>query len=542
MKKLNSNGITLIALIITVIILLILAGLAVTTLTEGGILKKSEQAGLQTKLKEIEELGQISFMTRKIEEVTQGEEATLAGVISDLKANGYTIAQKVNDGSMVEEIILSNKEIIMGKNAEQILSYTFTYKEQKAQYFVEVQANYYEIRLEKGKILVDTKKVDLDNIKKENSIIVKSSKEDLLEIQLLENNEISLKSNTILGETMLTVREENSGKEENCIVKVKIPATNLTVTPTNTVVVRGKTAKITASVMPRDTTDEILWNSSDINVATVASDGMVTGIKDGTAIITAKCGEQLAACSVTVAEQGSAATIARNRYGKVVTNYTMMSKTWEIFYANTNNIYLITRECVEDPIYRKKTLIDTVSAGTYSEGSSMLSNKNRFPAAEEWLYVWNKSNCTSNYPNMQATLFMLDSQNVWNNAYRNATYADYAIGSPTAELFTASYNGNINWSPPYGAKDIGYHFGGSQHGYSVSGQLYHGEDYWLAGPYASPERGRREVMANKGNSCYGWGLYDSSVGKGFRPVVRLKANVILETSDEGETYKMKLKN
>ena len=49
-------------------------------------------------------------------------------------------------------------------------------------------------------------------------------------------------------------------------------------------------------------------------------------------------------------------------------------------------------------------------------------------------------------------------------------------------------------------------------------------------------------MANKGGSTYGWELYDSSVGKGFRPVVRLKANVILETNDEGETYQMKLKD
>lgn len=71
MKKLNSNGITLIALVITVILLLILAGVGIGTLTEGGILKKSEQASLQTKLKEIEELGQISFMARKIEEVTR---------------------------------------------------------------------------------------------------------------------------------------------------------------------------------------------------------------------------------------------------------------------------------------------------------------------------------------------------------------------------------------------------------------------------------------------------------------------------------------
>lgn len=78
MKNAESKGITLIALIITIIILLILVGVAIGTLTENGILKKSQQAGLQTKLKEIEELGQISFMARKMEEVTRGRRSNVS--------------------------------------------------------------------------------------------------------------------------------------------------------------------------------------------------------------------------------------------------------------------------------------------------------------------------------------------------------------------------------------------------------------------------------------------------------------------------------
>ena len=40
----------------------------------------------------------------------------------------------------------------------------------------------------------------------------------------------------------------------------------------------------------------------------------------------------------------SASGITKDDYGKVVTNYNADGKTWEIFYADNNNIYLMTKE------------------------------------------------------------------------------------------------------------------------------------------------------------------------------------------------------
>lgn len=58
---------------------------------------------------------------------------------------------------------------------------------------------------------------------------------------------------------------------------------------------------LTATVTPTDTTDEVLWGSSDASVATVA-DGVVTVVGLGSATITATCGEQTATCAVSCAE------------------------------------------------------------------------------------------------------------------------------------------------------------------------------------------------------------------------------------------------
>lgn len=39
----------------------------------------------------------------------------------------------------------------------------------------------------------------------------------------------------------------------------------------------------------------------------------------------------------------SAAGITKDDYGKVVANYNADGKTWEIFYADDSNVYLITK-------------------------------------------------------------------------------------------------------------------------------------------------------------------------------------------------------
>ncbi len=60
--------------------------------------------------------------------------------------------------------------------------------------------------------------------------------------------------------------------------------------------------QLSAVVSPEDATDPtVKWESSEPAVATVSEDGFVTAISAGTAIISAKAGEQTANCPVTVA-------------------------------------------------------------------------------------------------------------------------------------------------------------------------------------------------------------------------------------------------
>ena len=68
----------------------------------------------------------------------------------------------------------------------------------------------------------------------------------------------------------------------------EVYVTAVTVTPVTSTIKEGETLQLTAKVMPDNATDKtVKWESSNINVATVNSKGVVTAIKEGSAVITA---------------------------------------------------------------------------------------------------------------------------------------------------------------------------------------------------------------------------------------------------------------
>ena len=102
MRKRQENGITLIALVITIIVLLILAGVTIAMLTgDNGIISKAMQAKIRTEeAKETEETG-----LNKIENYINGKSAEAGVVVQDLKSiksdgtEGEVIGEKVSDGA-----------------------------------------------------------------------------------------------------------------------------------------------------------------------------------------------------------------------------------------------------------------------------------------------------------------------------------------------------------------------------------------------------------------------------------------------------------
>ena len=89
--------------------------------------------------------------------------------------------------------------------------------------------------------------------------------------------------------------------EENADNNKDIPATSISLNMDSLEMEIGGTETLIATVEPSTTTDKIEWSSSSQEVATV-TDGEVTAVAPGTAIITAKAGSNTAKCEVIVKE------------------------------------------------------------------------------------------------------------------------------------------------------------------------------------------------------------------------------------------------
>ena len=120
------------------------------------------------------------------------------------------------------------------------------------------------------------------------------------------------------GQAVITATSADGSHTATCKVTVIKHVEDITVTPTQTKVTIGKTQEIIVEFTPADATiKDVNWESSNTEVASV-TDGIVTGIAAGDALITATSvdGGFAAVCKVTVEAEydGIVATSAGGYY------------------------------------------------------------------------------------------------------------------------------------------------------------------------------------------------------------------------------------
>lgn len=133
-----------------------------------------------------------------------------------------------------------------------------------------------------------------------------------------------------------------SAKSGSCIAKCKVTITvsteSITLDKTSLSLVVGETAQLTATVKPDDATDKnVAWASSDESVAKV-SNGKVTAVKSGKATITAKCGDKIAECAVTVTVPTGSVTLDKTTLSLAVGETEQLTATVKPDDATDKNV------------------------------------------------------------------------------------------------------------------------------------------------------------------------------------------------------------
>ena len=104
-----------------------------------------------------------------------------------------------------------------------------------------------------------------------------------------------------VGNSMIMATSQN-GYSAECLVVCQAKITGITVNPTTARIPVGQTITLIATTSPKTLTEKVTWKSSNTDVAKVDRNGLVTGVAKGKAIITAQnpAGTIKATCTVTV--------------------------------------------------------------------------------------------------------------------------------------------------------------------------------------------------------------------------------------------------
>ena len=489
----SSKGITLVALVITIIILLILAGISISALTNTGIFGKAKDAKSKSELADAQE--KITLLEHEWQmESASNTNATL----------GEFLAEKVKDKTIDSyEAEGSNYKVY-------IKGYVGTFDKD-------------------GKLVGKVEKagprptISNITIKSEDGSTDVADNSQKAGTKLQINFSSSIKDGTIKSVTP-AVPYTTNGTEKS-----------VTFTVVGTVDKQDYTAQIPVSI------ENKYKVATPVNANTIAS--------------------------ATDTEK------ANNYYGKSV-NYTSANGVtgWKIFYADTNNIYLIADDYVDvaklprgtdtsgNPVgnapantntntsYLKAAPFDNI-IDAYSTGAARITTDTIKNLNSSFFARSDSSTNTNN--NMKAVAYMLDTT-AWSKFKDSNGKADYAIGGPTLEMLFKSYNqkhpgknyeaqatsatgyqlrvnggiweNNIDSSSNYLDPKDGFYVLPSSKGANAM---------WLASPAAYDAYNVMIVNCSGNVGSYGCNVSTN----GFRPLVCLKSSVQLQESGDGFSIK-----
>jgi len=165
-----------------------------------------------------------------------------------------------------------------------------------------------------------------DNLNSSNIVWTSSNSE----IVTVNNGVIT----AVAEEGSATITATIDGNSSTCRVTISsnyVPVSDISLNTSNLNILIGTTESLTKTISPSNATNkDVMWNSSDSNIATINSSGIITAKKIGTTIITATASNgKKTTCRVTVVD-----TIALKEINFNATSLTIKEKASETLSIN----------------------------------------------------------------------------------------------------------------------------------------------------------------------------------------------------------------
>ncbi|MBR2786927.1 MAG: hypothetical protein IKD76_05495 [Clostridia bacterium] len=247
----NEKAITLIALIVTIIVLLILAGVSIAVLTgDNSILRRSSEAKITTKIAEIEEQANLIYTSElitKLKAPTGDRDVALATVCGKLQEEygEDKITYSSTEAPQVKSVVINQTELSIMRGGTDTVTATVVPKATSGgAWYAVVEGKYYKIYIPEGKKQIKIDRTETPNVNGGGDLPTATFTSNNAKVTVNESTGAITVANDATGTATITASAGGVASTNECTVTVLSAIGSISVAPTSKTLGTGETAQI----------------------------------------------------------------------------------------------------------------------------------------------------------------------------------------------------------------------------------------------------------------------------------------------------------
>ena len=210
--KRNEKAITLVALVVTIVVLLILAGITIVyVFGDNGVFGQASQGKVKTELAKIEEQASIIYADKFIaKQAGQIDSISNSDIIEELINNGYQIETRTAGEGSITGISVTPTTVTIDKNETATIKVSLERPEDGNIYYAVVDGKYYKINFINSQLTIE-----------KEATTPEGSAEEPKNIEIETGYDTTIVTNAQINQTEKTIEITSGTKNGNTTITVK---------------------------------------------------------------------------------------------------------------------------------------------------------------------------------------------------------------------------------------------------------------------------------------------------------------------------------